>query len=681
MPTTHFKCPQCGTRSTKKRIEANNYACPNPKCLLNVRLVVHGEVTTTGNVSKLYGWVLEPGTVLKKKYEVVKMIGKGGFGATYLARDKSMFDQLRAIKEIPREFCDDKEDEFLTFLNHPAIPKLYERFNLGKFHYSVMEFIQGRSLEETVRSRGSGLPEPDILKLTKQIFDVLSYVHSQNVVHRDLKPDNVLLREDGSISLIDFGIAKKFQTGFGTRHLARAASSYYSSPEQYRAGKGFTDFQSDIYSLGAILYFISLGIEPTDALSRDPSKQIAPLPRRVNSKISERLESVIVKAMQVKKEERFKTIHAMQDALLGNGKSQAKKYCPKCKAIIHINDRFCRNCGSATHPIASGSSSSFIFSSQKKAASLKELVNICYQNWSEAVRHFYNGDIEAWLKNRKDGRSLAKKAEIIRKTQPDQHLGLHEFLTATGLGTAPKILIQPMTLDFGRIPAGSKKQASLTISNKSLGYLKGTVQTQAKWIQFSQNVFGCLNRGAARVVLSVDTRFIDKQGIQRENVIVTSNGGNLTIPVTVVIEKIRSQPELKSRRVPKKATAYSYSKPVLLFLMMALLIRYLGPRASIAISEPAVVVLMGVLVGLFCLKYGKAGFLLGGIIGACLGALLNIIAFYIFPFVNGNLINPVLNYFAPDYYDRMSYAGWGMIGIYLGITFAFFQRTRKKRST
>ena len=172
MPKDLFKCPQCGTRATKKRIVANNYACSNPKCALNVRLMVHGEITNAGKVSKLYGWVLEPGTVLKKKYEIRRMIGKGGFGATYLARDISMFNQLRAIKEIPKQYCDDKEDEFLTLLSHPSIPKLFERFNFGKFHYSVMEFISGESLEEKVKLNSKALPEAEVIKLAEQLCAV-----------------------------------------------------------------------------------------------------------------------------------------------------------------------------------------------------------------------------------------------------------------------------------------------------------------------------------------------------------------------------------------------------------------------------------------------------------------------------------------------------------------------------
>lgn len=679
MPTTHFKCPLCGTRSTRKRIEANHYACPNHNCLLNIRLVVHGEVTTTVNVSRLYGWVLEPGTVLKKKYEIVKLIGKGGFGATYLARDTSMFDQLRAIKEIPREFCDDKEDEFLTFLNHPAIPTLYERFNLGKFHYSVMEFIAGKSLEEKVKLRSGGLPESEILKLTKQIFDVLRYIHSQNVVHRDLKPDNILIRQDGSISLIDFGIAKKFQPGSGTRHLARAASSYYSSPEQYRAGKGYTDFQSDIYSLGAILYFISLGIEPADALSRDPAREITPLPRSLNSKLSERLESVIVKAMKVKKEDRFKTIDAMQDALLGNGKTQSKKSCSRCHAIVNINDLFCRNCGSATHPISSGSPSRFIFSSQQKAASIKELASICYQNWDEAVQHLYNRKIELWLKSQNDGTLLAKKAESLRKNQPDRNLGLHEFLMATGFGSTPQIHSNLRSIELGRIAPSSTKQMAIALSNSGRGYLKGTVHSHPKWIEVSPRAFACLNKAKFFLRVRVNSRLIKRQGFYRDKVILKSNGGDVTIPVSVFLENKQLPVAAEIHHTPKASITKSYGKPIIIFLIMAMLIRHLGPHASLAISEPSIVLLMSLLIGLCNFKYGKLGFFLGGMIGACLGALVNIIAFYVFPFINGNVIHPVLSYLTPAYSDPISYAGWGMIGIYLGVTFAFFQRKRKKK--
>ncbi len=678
MPTDYFKCPQCGTRSTKKRILTNNYACPNPKCALNVRLLVHGEVTTTGKVSKLYGWVLEPKTVLKKKYEIVKMIGKGGFGATYLARDRSMFDQLRAIKEIPREYCDDKEDEFLTFLSHPAIPKLYERFNLGKFHYSVMEFVEGESLEEKVKLRSRGLFEAEVLKLSEQILDVLSYIHSQNVVHRDLKPDNILIRKDGSVSLIDFGIAKKFQTGFGTRHLARAASSYYSSPEQYRAGKGYTDFQSDIYSLGAILYFISMGVEPTDALSRDPSKNITPLPRSLNSRISPKLESVIVKAMKMKKGERFKSIDEMKNVLLGNGRTQSNKICPKCKAIINATDKFCRNCGSATQPLKRSTTSSFVFQSQKKAANIRQLIQICYQDWNEAVKHLYQGDFENWLKSIKGGKELAKKASAIRKNQPDKHLGLNEFLMSSGYGIAPKLHVQPIKINAGQIPKGKCRNIILSITNKGRGYLKGTINSKENWVNIRQKSFACPSNMTIRLYVNVDTKLLVKNKIHQTFIIINSNGGNAKIPISVSVKSGLSQPKSKFSLIKMSSVIRSYFNPILMFLAIALMIRYLGPTASISLSKPWVIILMGLLFGIMNIHYGAIGFILSCFMGASLGAVLNIVSYYTYAFINDNIIDPVLKYLASSYNEPISYTSWGMIGVYLGGTYVLFRKRGKK---
>ncbi|UCE05690.1 MAG: protein kinase [bacterium] len=678
MASDYFTCPQCGTRATKKKIVSNNYACPNQKCALNVRLLVHGEITNTGKVSKLYGWVLQPGTLLKKKYKIIKMIGKGGFGATYLARDKSMFDQLRAIKEIPRQYCDEKEDEFLTFLDHPAIPKLYERFNFRKFHYSVMEFIEGESLEEKVKLRSKGLAEAEVLKLTEQLLAVLKYIHSQNVVHRDLKPDNVLIRKDNKISLIDFGIAKKFHTGFGTRHLARAASSFYSSPEQYRAGKGYTDFQSDIYSTGAILYFISTGVEPSDALSRDPAKDITPLPRSLNSRLSKKLESVIVKAMKMKKRERFKNIEEMKRSLFSNGTTPSKKLCPKCQAAIGPNDKFCRNCGSATHPLKQSTTSSFVFNSKKKAKNIQQLVQICYQDWNEAIQHLYNRNFETWLKSVRGGEALAKKAVTIRKSQSDKHLGLNEFLMSSGYGVAPQIEVQPSKIKIGKLPRGAGKRIILTMTNRGEGYLKGSIRISVKWINISQKSFVCMKNMTTRLVLNVDTKPLSSDKVYQTMIKIHSNGGNISIPISISVASILYQPKSKSSPEKKSFAANSYVNPILLFLAIALLIRHLGPTSSISISKSWVIILMALLIGIANIKYGKIGFILGCLMGASLGAMMNIFSYFTYAFINQNIIAPSLKYLTASYNDKMSYAGWGIIGIYLGCTYALFKRRGRK---
>ena len=751
MVTEYFKCPQCGTKSTVKKIIKDNYACPNPNCELHVRLLVHGEVNTAGEVNKVYGWVLESGKVLKKKYKIVKMVGKGGFGATYLAHDLSLFDQLRAIKETPRSYCDDKEDEFLTILNHPAIPKLNERFNIRKFHYSVMEFIEGESLEDRVKKMSGGLTEAKVLAYASQICDVLNYIHSQKVVHRDLKPENIIIRKDGSISLIDFGISKQYVAGQGTRQLARAASYNYSSPEQYQAGKGNTDYKSDIYSFGAILYYLSTGIEPIDALSRNAGKDISPLPRTLNSRISSNLERVIVKAMNMKKNNRFKNIKEMEQALIGNGKTSAKRVCTKCKSLVESGINFCPNCGYSTKPVKPTSASSvFTFRSNKKASSIQKLVQTCYQEWSDAKWHLYRGDFEKWLNSVKNGKSLAKKAAPIRKNQSDQHLGLNEFLMSSGYGKSPKIFVHQTKIELGKTIKGYTKNVVLSITNKGQGYLNGTVNTKAKWITINQKTFSCLGKRQTRITLSIDTNKLTEKKDVKATININSNGGKITIPVSISVavsstyakqaaissvkidvtkgKVVTKELSLTNSSSKKKVTSltnwikvkstslkqgkqkivltlsaqklnigrhkgkisigtgknaqnieivlnvtssksknkFFLFKTILLTMFVVLIIRYLGPTANFTISTPWVIATMGLLFGIISANYGEVGFILGLVIGACLGALMNTVSYFVFPYVNENIVLPAAKLLPIANLTQVSYCIWGLLAVLVG---------------
>lgn len=669
-----FKCPQCGKEASQEKIISNNYSCVNPKCSLNVRLLVHGEVTTTGNLSKVYGWVLQPGAALGKKYEIVNMIGKGGYGATYLARDHSMFDQLRAIKEVPRTFCDDKEDEFLTLLNHPAIPRLYERFNHGQFHYSVMDFVEGESLEQIVKRRAGGLDEKELLNLARQIFDVLIYIHSKKIVHRDLKPDNILVRKNGTIALIDFGIAKQHRAGIGTRHLARAASYCYSSPEQYQAGKGFTDFKSDIYSLGAILYFMAIGIEPPDALSRDASRDISPLPRSLNPKISKALEKVIITATKMNKSARYKNIREMKAALFGKGVTTQKATCPKCKAPLQPGDKFCSKCGSSTHPVQQSILQPFVFRSGKKAHTIQQFIGLCYQNWSETVTYLYSGKIETWLKKIPDGTALAQQAVRIRKKYHNKHAGLNQFLLASGFGKQPNLSVIPSRIEISKDDIRKKQSPAIYLSNAGAGLLSGTIESSASWISPVQSSFSCVNRNRVQAQLNINLDSKMKRQELSSDIIIKSNGGIIKIPF---VYSPASQKETVDKMKPaKKNQFFRFVTPIFIFILVMITVRYLGPSARLTVAHPKVIGFFGLFVAAMNLHYGKFGALLGFIMGACAGAGMEVLAYFVYPIVNSYLIHPIIENFTAKASAEINFAGWGILGAYIGGTFVLFSRKK-----
>lgn len=676
MSDVKFKCPQCGTKASQAKIIANHYSCINSRCSLNVRLLVHGEVTTTGNLSKVYGWVLQPGAELRKKYEIVKMIGKGGYGATYLAKDHSMFDQLRAIKEVPRQFCDDKEDEFLTLLNHPAIPRLYERFNHGQFHYSVMEFVEGESLEHMVKRRAGGLPENELLKLARQIFDVLIYTHSKKIVHRDLKPDNILVLKNGSIALIDFGIAKEHRTGIGTRHLARAASYCYSSPEQYHAGKGFTDFKSDIYSLGAILYFMAIGIEPPDALSRDGARDISPSPRSLNPGISKPLETVIIKATKMNKKTRYASMREMKQALFGKNATTQKNYCSRCKTLVQPGDKFCRKCGHATQSVPPSNQSAFRFRSGKEAHTVQQLIDLCYEHWHESTDYLYSGKFETWLKIIPGGQSLAQEAVNIRKKIRLKHEGLNHFLLSSGFGKRPKLAVKPGKIDIG-ISALQKRNAFfLSLSNPGKGFLSGNVSSSADWIQPEKKTFSCLQGNTIQLRLNVAlTPNLKKQNLDT-SVVIKSSGGTISIPVRYSPSPTKYKTEQHQKST--KRGAFSYISPVLIFIFFMMIIRYIGPHAQLRISDVKIIGISGLFLSVLNFHYGRFGKFLGFIMGACIGAVLNFLAYYIYPFLNFTIIDPLMQYLTSSASVEVNIAGWGMFGAYLGGTFVLFSRKKNK---
>src|SRR5215471_7246485 len=243
---------------------------------------LQAQVDTTSTTSATLG-SLAPGQLLKERYRIVAQIGKGGMGTVYKAEDTLFDDHFVAVKELSQSGLNaqemveattafKREARLLVGLNHPNLPKIIDYFADAGRWYLVMDFIEGETLE-TYLTLGAGgyLPVNEALDMGIQLCTVLDYLHTRQppIIFRDLKPANVMRTPDGQLYLIDFGIARHFHPGQAKDTMA-LGSLGYAAPEQY--GKAQTTPRSDIFSLGAVLYQLLTGTDPSQALF-----QFAPL--------------------------------------------------------------------------------------------------------------------------------------------------------------------------------------------------------------------------------------------------------------------------------------------------------------------------------------------------------------------------------------------------------------------
>ena len=246
------------------------------------------------------------GTVIDGKYEILKQIGKGGMSTVYLAMDKRLNKQW-AVKEIRKSSSGKNEEivinsllaeaNLMKRLDHPTLPRIVDIIDNGSTLYIIMDYIEGESLDKILKEYGPQ-PEEVVIDWAMQICDAFSYLHSQNpkIIYRDMKPANIMLKPEGNIKIIDFGIAREYKeqnlqdtTVLGTRG--------YASPEHY--GSRQTDERSDIFTLGMTMHHLLTGIDP-----RPADYMYAPV-RQWNPALSEGIEAIIDKCTQLNPEDRY----------------------------------------------------------------------------------------------------------------------------------------------------------------------------------------------------------------------------------------------------------------------------------------------------------------------------------------------------------------------------------------
>jgi len=262
--------------------------------------------------------MLAHGHTLNKCYEILRLLGKGGFGAVYQAQESPPLRRIVAVKQTL--FPSDQgavnlfaqEAELLANVDHSVLPRVYTYFEEERCYYLVMQYIEGQSLHEYVQGQPNSMLGPDkALQLIAPVVDALDYLHSQNpaIIHRDIKPANIRLTPAGKVYLVDFGIAKLHRPDGKTATAARAVSAGFSSYEQFSGDR--TDARSDIYSLGATLYFMLSGVVPENAPKRVPLDPLVPL-SQLNEAVSPSLEAAVHRMLALWPQDRYPDIAALQ---------------------------------------------------------------------------------------------------------------------------------------------------------------------------------------------------------------------------------------------------------------------------------------------------------------------------------------------------------------------------------
>lgn len=286
------------------------------------------------------GQHLPPGTILRGKYLLGRVLGQGGFGISYLAWDLDLNLKL-AIKEyLPRDFAtrapgntevtaytsadsqaffDEGREKFLeeartlaSFEDHPNIVSIRDFFRENSTAYFVMNYIEGQTFKEYIQSKGGRLEYEDALQIMMPVFDALRVIHQTGILHRDISPDNIFITGKGLVKILDFGAARHAM-GEHSKSLSVILKPGYAPEEQYRS-KGSQGPWTDEYAVAATFYRALTGAVPPDALDR-MAQDTMQSPSQLGCKIPPAAEATLLKALSVRAEDRFPDLKEFQNAL------------------------------------------------------------------------------------------------------------------------------------------------------------------------------------------------------------------------------------------------------------------------------------------------------------------------------------------------------------------------------
>ena len=265
------------------------------------------------------------GKKLDGRYLIESLIGVGGMANVYKGRDIRTNNAI-AVKVLKEEFLDNEElvrrfkneSKAISILDHPNIVKVYDVSVTDQLQYIVMEYIDGITLKEYLKQRGGALTWKEVIHFATQVLSALEHAHSKGIVHRDVKPQNIMLQADGSIKMMDFGIARFSRAQSQTVSDKAIGSVHYISPEQAKGDH--TDARTDIYSVGVMLYEMLSGHLPFDGSGTVSIAimQISEKPKplaQVAPNVPEGLRQITEKAMEKDPADRYQSAAEMLAAI------------------------------------------------------------------------------------------------------------------------------------------------------------------------------------------------------------------------------------------------------------------------------------------------------------------------------------------------------------------------------
>src|SRR6202051_2725650 len=336
-----FECPVCQTSNPDSSAACGKCATPNPFLTsadasgertiaapfprsdamsgglttpLDSRFGSPGAAAAASRARSVSGQTLFPGAALAGRYEILKMLGEGGMGTVYKAKDREL-DRLVALKVIRPEYANHPEtirrfkQELILArqVTHRNVIRIFDLGIADSFKFITMDYVEGRDLSKILSDKGKFLVN-DGCEIVRQICSGLEAAHSEGVVHRDLKPQNIMLDAQGRVFLMDFGLARSMELVGMTRTGALIGTPAYMSPEQAKGEK--VDARTDLFSLGVIFYELLTGTLPYQAESMmatliKRAKEPPVPPIQVERSIPPATNDIIMKCLQIKLERRY----------------------------------------------------------------------------------------------------------------------------------------------------------------------------------------------------------------------------------------------------------------------------------------------------------------------------------------------------------------------------------------